>query len=183
LSDGGKNNAVTAIGLGFVQALCPRISRAFRVFCHPRGGPRIRLRWKWAAMPDRSKCRTVGARRSRAAPQKGACAYGATIQSLDIRLGKIFEVPYLVNYANLLQQIETELLGAEKASVLSCLGRTKRSRRSRCEELRVICGTRGVPGTVAPFRAWRGSRDLVAQSPKLHAPAVAQSSSDCRSSV
>jgi len=37
----------------------------------------------------------------------------------------------------------------------------------------VICGTRGVPGTVAPFRAWRGSRDLVAQSPKLHAPAVA----------
>ena len=43
----------------------------------------------------------------------------------------------------------------------------------RCEELRVICGTRGVPGTVAPFRAWRGSRDLVAQSPKLHASAVA----------
>src|ERR1700751_4225953 len=43
----------------------------------------------------------------------------------------------------------------------------------RCEELRVICGTRGVPGTVAPFRAWRGSRDLVAQSPKFHAPAVA----------
>jgi hypothetical protein len=37
----------------------------------------------------------------------------------------------------------------------------------------VICGTRGVPGTVAPFRAWRGSRDLVAQSPKLHALAVA----------
>jgi len=37
----------------------------------------------------------------------------------------------------------------------------------------VICGTRGVPGTVAPFRAWRGSRDLVAQSPKFHAPAVA----------
>jgi hypothetical protein len=37
----------------------------------------------------------------------------------------------------------------------------------------VICGTRGVPGTVAPFRAWRGSRDLVAQSPKLHAPADA----------
>src|SRR2546421_12453213 len=44
---------------------------------------------------------------------------------------------------------------------------------SRCEELRVICGTRGIPGTVAPFRAWRGSRDLVAQSPKFHAPAVA----------
>ena len=43
----------------------------------------------------------------------------------------------------------------------------------QCEELRVICGARGVPGTVAPFRAWRGSRDLVAQSPKLHAPAVA----------
>jgi len=43
----------------------------------------------------------------------------------------------------------------------------------RCEELRVVCGTQGVPDTVAPFRAWRGSRDLVAQSPKLHAPAVA----------
>jgi hypothetical protein len=38
----------------------------------------------------------------------------------------------------------------------------------------VIRGTRGVPGTVAPFRAWRGSRDLVAQSPKFHAPALAQ---------
>jgi hypothetical protein len=38
----------------------------------------------------------------------------------------------------------------------------------------VICGTRGVPDTVAPFRAWRGSRDLVAQSPKLHAMAVAE---------
>jgi len=50
-----------------------------------------------------------------------------------------------------------------------------------CEELRVVCGTRGVPGTVAPFRAWRGSRDLVAQSPKLHAPAVVQH--DCRFSV
>ena len=37
----------------------------------------------------------------------------------------------------------------------------------------MICGTRGVPGTVAPFRAWRGSRDLVAQSPKFHASAVA----------
>ena len=44
---------------------------------------------------------------------------------------------------------------------------------SRREELRVICGTRGIPGTVAPFRAWRGSRDLVAQSPKFHAPADA----------
>src|SRR6516164_46637 len=43
----------------------------------------------------------------------------------------------------------------------------------QCEELRVVWGTRGNPGTVAPFRAWRGSRDLVAQSPKLHAPAVA----------
>src|SRR5215831_1073225 len=43
----------------------------------------------------------------------------------------------------------------------------------RREELRVICGTRGIPGTVAPFRAWRGSRDLVAQSPKFHAPAHA----------
>src|SRR2546429_4144870 len=38
---------------------------------------------------------------------------------------------------------------------------------------RSICGTRGIPGTVAPFRAWRGSRDLVAQSPKFHAPAFA----------
>jgi hypothetical protein len=37
----------------------------------------------------------------------------------------------------------------------------------------VICGTRGDPDTVAPFRAWRGSRDLVAQSPKFHAPAAA----------
>jgi hypothetical protein len=37
----------------------------------------------------------------------------------------------------------------------------------------VICGTRGNPDTVAPFRAWRGSRDLVAQSPKFHAPAAA----------
>ena len=35
------------------------------------------------------------------------------------------------------------------------------------------CGTRGVPDTVAPFRAWRGSRDLVAQSPKFHASALA----------
>ncbi len=40
------------------------------------------------------------------------------------------------------------------------------------------CGTRGVPDTVAPFRAWRGSRDLVAQSPKFHASAVALSR-DC----
>jgi hypothetical protein len=39
----------------------------------------------------------------------------------------------------------------------------------------VNCGTRGVPDTVAPFRAWRGSRDLVAQSPKFHASAVALS--------
>jgi hypothetical protein len=39
----------------------------------------------------------------------------------------------------------------------------------------VICGTRGDPDTVAPFRAWRGSRDLVAQSPKLHERAVAKS--------
>ena len=43
----------------------------------------------------------------------------------------------------------------------------------KCEEPRVICGTRGVPDTVAPFRAWRGSRDLVAQSPKFHASALA----------
>ena len=38
----------------------------------------------------------------------------------------------------------------------------------------MICGTRGVPGTVAPFRAWRGSRDLVAQSPKFHVSTVAK---------
>jgi len=44
----------------------------------------------------------------------------------------------------------------------------------------VICGTRGDPGTVAPFRAWRGSRDLVAQSPKFHAPARACISRECR---
>jgi len=44
----------------------------------------------------------------------------------------------------------------------------------QCEEPRDIRGTRGFPGTVAPFRAWRGSRDLVAQSPKFHAPAVAR---------
>ena len=41
------------------------------------------------------------------------------------------------------------------------------------EELRSLRGTLGLPGTVAPFRAWRGSRDLVAQSPKFHAPAAA----------
>src|SRR5579864_5852759 len=39
-------------------------------------------------------------------------------------------------------------------------------------ELRVLRGTRSYPGTVAPFRAWRGSRDFVAQSPKFHASAV-----------
>src|SRR5258705_8526318 len=50
------------------------------------------------------------------------------------------------------------------------------------EELRVNCGTRGVPDTVAPFRAWRGSRDLVAQSPKFHASAVAISR-DCEFSL
>jgi hypothetical protein len=44
----------------------------------------------------------------------------------------------------------------------------------------VICGTRGDPGTVAPFRAWRGSRDLVAQSPKFHAPALARNSRECK---
>ena len=44
----------------------------------------------------------------------------------------------------------------------------------------MICGTRGDPGTVAPFRAWRGSRDLVAQSPKFHAPALASISRECR---
>jgi hypothetical protein len=43
----------------------------------------------------------------------------------------------------------------------------------------VICGTRGNPDTVAPFRAWRGSRDLVAQSPKFHAPAAALSERRC----
>ncbi len=44
----------------------------------------------------------------------------------------------------------------------------------------MICGTRGDPGTVAPFRAWRGSRDLVAQSPKFHALALASISRECR---
>jgi hypothetical protein len=47
----------------------------------------------------------------------------------------------------------------------------------------VICGTRGVPGTVAPFRAWRGSRDLVAQSPKFHAPAVAPHSAQLQTKI
>jgi hypothetical protein len=42
------------------------------------------------------------------------------------------------------------------------------------KEPRVICGTRGDPDTVAPYRAWRGSRDHVAQSPKLHERAVAK---------
>src|SRR5260370_5442005 len=32
----------------------------------------------------------------------------------------------------------------------------------------------------SPFRAWRGSRDLVAQSPKFHAPARASVSRECR---
>ena len=41
------------------------------------------------------------------------------------------------------------------------------------EELRGLRGTLGLPGTVAPFRAWRGSRDLVARSPKFHASALA----------
>src|ERR1700730_12531206 len=50
---------------------------------------------------------------------------------------------------------------------------TARADGMRREELRVVCGTQDVPDTVAPFRAWRGSRDLVAQSPKFHAPAVA----------
>ncbi len=43
----------------------------------------------------------------------------------------------------------------------------------------MICGTRGDPGTVAPFRAWRVSRDLVAQSPKFHALALALISREC----
>ena len=53
----------------------------------------------------------------------------------------------------------------------------------RREELRVIRGTRGVPGTVAPFRAWRGSRDLVAQSPKFHAPADTLSRASAKKSL
>jgi hypothetical protein len=32
----------------------------------------------------------------------------------------------------------------------------------------VIRGTRSWPATVAPFRAWRGLRGIVAQSPKFH---------------
>jgi hypothetical protein len=47
----------------------------------------------------------------------------------------------------------------------------------------VIRGTQGYPGTVAPFRAWRGSRDLVAQSPKFHAQAVAQILSTAKKSL
>ena len=47
----------------------------------------------------------------------------------------------------------------------------------------MICGTRGDPDTVAPFRAWRGSRDLVAQSPKFHAPAAAQLRADAEKSL
>jgi hypothetical protein len=43
------------------------------------------------------------------------------------------------------------------------------------EELRGLRGTLGLPGTVAPFRAWRGSRDLVARSPKFHDSAVGTS--------
>src|SRR5437773_5146640 len=42
------------------------------------------------------------------------------------------------------------------------------------------CALPIYPGTVAPFRAWRGSRDLVAQSPKFHAPALASISRECR---
>jgi len=42
------------------------------------------------------------------------------------------------------------------------------------EELRSLRGTLGLPGTVAPFRAWRGSRDLVARSPKFHVSAVVE---------
>ena len=42
----------------------------------------------------------------------------------------------------------------------------------------MVCGAQGNPGTVAPFRAWRGSRDLVAQSPKLHSPAAARFTKD-----
>jgi len=45
-------------------------------------------------------------------------------------------------------------------------------RPAQLEELRSLRGTLGFPGTVAPFRAWRGSRDLVAQSPKFHVSAV-----------
>ena len=47
----------------------------------------------------------------------------------------------------------------------------------------MTCGTRGIPGTVAPFRAWRGSRDLVAQSPKFHAPADALSRASASKSL
>jgi len=64
--------------------------------------------------------------------------------------------------------ITIALLGlGSRPSTLDCKTAFRR------EELRVICGTRGNPDTVAPFRAWRGSRDLVAQSPKFHAPAAA----------
>src|SRR5882757_5115831 len=53
----------------------------------------------------------------------------------------------------------------------------------RREELRVIWGTRSYPGTVAPFRAWRGSRDFVAQSPKFHASTVAPANCGCGGSL
>jgi hypothetical protein len=49
------------------------------------------------------------------------------------------------------------------------------------EELRDLRGTLGLPGTVAPFRAWRGSRDLVAQSPKFHVSTVAHFASATQS--
>jgi hypothetical protein len=41
-------------------------------------------------------------------------------------------------------------------------------------ELRSLRGTRNWPVTVAPFRAWRGSRGIVAQSPKFHRSSVAR---------
>ena len=53
-----------------------------------------------------------------------------------------------------------------------CLSDTDYYLPLQIEELRGLRGTLGLPGTVAPFRAWRGSRDLVARSPKFHDSAV-----------
>ena len=53
---------------------------------------------------------------------------------------------------------------------------------ARSEELRELRGTRNLPVTVAPFRAWRGLRGIVAQNPKFQlggkVPTVTESSID-----
>ena len=60
------------------------------------------------------------------------------------------------------------IYGGEEALFL----RAYQQLEKRFEELRVLRGTRAGPVTVAPFRAWRGSRGIVAQSPKFHRSAV-----------